>query len=494
MSTFPTTGLTPIVAFNFDGSQSQDGVGDLPYKVLFIGGLLAAGSLDEGRIDLVTSAAMAEEYYGVGSQLARMCAAYFAANPKATLYCGGLADAGAGVAATGLITLAGTATAAGTINLWIAGKKVTVAVAVGDAHTDLDADVAAAINADTDLPVTATDNEDGTIGLTARHKGEAGNDIDVRVSYGDGEAVPAGLTVTIAAMGDTGSAMTAGATNPDVTTITDLIGEDWYQVIAMPYVDATNLTAIEAVLDAQWGADVMHDGHVFVGKVAASVAVLASWGNGRNSKHVTSIGCNGIPNTPEDVAAVVAAVVATEGSADPARPFQTLSLTGILAPTRGSDLTRTERELLLLDGIATIVPDGARAMRIERLVTMYQTNGAGAADPTYRDLNTKLTLMHLRYETVTHLQTRYPRAKLASSDAGVGPEGGPVVTPGRIKNEMLGLCRTWISKGWVEDYDSFKDGIVVQRKMADPNVVEVLATPDLMNQLRSIAGTFQFKQ
>ncbi len=44
----------------------------------------------------------------------------------------GIADSGAGKAATGAVTVSGTATSSGTLSVWVAGEQVTVDVETGD--------------------------------------------------------------------------------------------------------------------------------------------------------------------------------------------------------------------------------------------------------------------------------------------------------------------------------------------------------------------------
>jgi phage tail sheath gpL-like len=62
-----------------------------------------------------------------------MAKAIFAANKFTETWIGVFDDNGAGVAATGTITVTGPATAAGTISLYLGGTLISVPVASGDA-------------------------------------------------------------------------------------------------------------------------------------------------------------------------------------------------------------------------------------------------------------------------------------------------------------------------------------------------------------------------
>jgi phage tail sheath gpL-like len=75
--------------------------------------------------------------------LHRMALAYFANNRFTETWIGVLADNGAGVAATGTITITGPATASGTISLYLGGVLVSTAVANGDVQNTIATNLAA---------------------------------------------------------------------------------------------------------------------------------------------------------------------------------------------------------------------------------------------------------------------------------------------------------------------------------------------------------------
>src|SRR5690606_14283898 len=110
-----------------------------------------------------------------------------------------LDDPEGGSAAEGTLVVTGPATAAGTVALYIAGRRLSIAVASGDTGNSVADAIAAEINDDDTLPVTAA-AVTGTVTVTARHAGVIGNDIDLRVSYYSGEALPAGIGIAITAM------------------------------------------------------------------------------------------------------------------------------------------------------------------------------------------------------------------------------------------------------------------------------------------------------
>src|SRR4051812_1237754 len=144
----------------------------------------------------IASQAQADNAFGQGSQLARMFIAYFANNWAGEVW--GLPVVEGSTAAAGSITFTAAATAAGSVDFYIAGTNVPVAVAASDAVGVLATNTAAAINANKDLPVTATANL-GVVTVTCKGKGVYGNDIKMSDSYYGavgGEQLPAGVAIT----------------------------------------------------------------------------------------------------------------------------------------------------------------------------------------------------------------------------------------------------------------------------------------------------------
>ncbi|HEX7124683.1 MAG TPA: phage tail sheath subtilisin-like domain-containing protein, partial [Thermodesulfobacteriota bacterium] len=429
----------------------------------------------------------AEQQFGRGSMLAAMCRALKANNATTETWAFPLEDNPAGTAATGSITVGGVASAAGTLTLYVAGIRVQVAVAAGQTLAQIATALAAALTAKTELPVTAAvDGVDQTkVNVTARHKGEAGNSLDLRINYLQGEALPAGLTVTIVQP-------TGGTGNPDVTAVFTAIGDAQYHTIILPYTDAANLTVVETELAERFGPLKQIEGHAYAA-AAGTHAALGTLGDSRNSPHVSIMGASGSPTPPYEWAAAFGAVIAFHGQIDPARPFQTLPLVGILPPAESARFTREERDLLLHDGISTFTVDAGGQVRIERAITTYKTNAFGLPDPSYLDVNTLLTLAFLRFSVRTRIAQKFPRHKLAGDDAIIGP-GQAIVTPSVLRLELIALFQLWQEAGLVEDLEQFKRDLVVEIDATDPNRVNALIPPNCVNQFRVFTGLLQFRR
>ena len=472
----------PFVFVEFDPTRAFQGPSILKYQVLVFGQKLAAGTKPALQVDLVSNADEASQFYGAGSQLARMLAKYFQNNKSTKTLVVAQDDDGSAVKAAGDITFSGTATKAGTIFAYIGGQRLTLAVAVGDTFSAIATALDAVINAEGSAPVTSAPTA-GKVDMTAKNGGEAGNEIDLRLNYNVGEELPEGIDAVV-------TGMTGGTVNADVQDVIDILGDEWYNIWIGPYTDATNLTAIETELALRFGPTKQIDGVYFAGKIGI-LSALVSFGTGRNSPHVSVMHTHGVPTTPEEFAGSYAAQVALEGQADPARPFQTLVLSGILPPVPVDRFTTEENDQLLNSGIATFQVDSGNNVRIQRAITMYQLNGVGAPDIAYLDVNTMLTLMFLRFDFRTAILTKYPRAKLAD-DGVLLPSNQQIMTPDVGRAEAIAIFRNWQALGLVENIDQFKTDLVVERDVSDPNRMNWLLPPDLINQFRVGGVTLQF--
>lgn len=481
-NTIPIDVRTPGQYLEIDNSKALRGLPNMNRRMLFIGNKLAAGTGTANTLYRINSADEAAQLFGRGSVLHEMLTLARAANKESDIWAIGQDDLGGGVQATQTVTVGGTATGAGTIALYINGSKVSVGVAIGDTSAQVATAINAAVNAYLSGPVTS-----GVVAsvatLTARHKGVFGNDIDVRVNLYPDERLPAGITVAIA----TG---VTGTGNPDVASALAAISQEAFYTIVTPYNDATNIGKLETELNARWGGMDMRTGHVFYG-FDGTQGAITTVGSARNSPHSTFIGVKNPPQAVYLWAAVLAAVCEFHGAIDPARPFQTLALPGILPPAQADRFTRLERELNLRDGCSTFTVDQGGNVLIERVVTTYQVNAYGLEDVSYLDLETKWTADYMRFVFRAAVAFNFPRHKLADDGTNFAP-GQAVATPNTIRSVLLAVARQLELVGILEGFEQFKADLVVVRSISDRNRVNCILPPDVVNQFRVFAASVQF--
>jgi len=334
--------------------------------------------------------------------------------------------------------------------------------------------IKALIDADADRHVDAGTVVVGLVPLTYRHAGEVGNDIDIRFNHFFGEESPAGFAQTTVAM-------TGGTGNPAITTAITAMAEKQFHSISMPYTDSANLLLMQTELVDRWGPIRANDGHLYVAR-NESFSSHTTFLDTRNNEQETIMNIAG-PSPQFEWAANMAAVVSQNGQIDPARPFQTLELESVIAPLDSEEFSFTERNQILIAGGSTFKKDAGGIARIERLRTSRIENEFAALDESLADLNPKLTLSFLRFDFRTNFLLKFPRHKLAD-DGTRFAAGQAIITPSVGKAEAVAKFREWEELGLVEGGDQFKRDLIVERNASDPNRLDFLLPPDLVNQLR----------
>jgi phage tail sheath gpL-like len=450
----------------------------------------------------VPSQADARQLFGYGSMLDGMVEFFTKNNFAQELWVVPIAEATAGVAASGTIVVTAPATAAGTLPIYIAGRRVQVFVAAADPIDTVATNIADAINADPSMPVHAV-AATGTVTLTAKFKGVEGNDIDVRIAYGGSlaaEQVPIGLVLTV----PLDNKLSAGTGDVDLTKAIANLGDEPYEYVATGYTDSTSLALLEAEYgfgdNGRWGWMRQLYGHVFAAKrgiaaVGDSVgyAELLQYGPTNNSGVVSvmAIEANS-PTPPWCFAAAYTAKAARALVNDPARPLQTLSLDGTLPPPKHQRFTMRQLNDLSWVGLATQAINADSVPAIKRESTTYQKNLYGQGDDAYELVPTLATLSALFRSQRYAITSKYPRHKLADDGTRFGA-GQAIVTPKIIKAELIAQYRFDEFLGRVENATAFKRNLIVERDPNDPNRVNVLYPPDLINQLRVFAVLAQFR-
>lgn len=461
-------------------------------RTLIIGQKLNTGTATAGAPVFCSSVSQAATLGGVNSMLHLMVKEYRKNDSFGEVWVLPLADDGSAVAAAGSFKFTAAASAAGTLSLYIAGTKIALAVTTAMTTANLATALAAAINATVDLPVTAAVNgsDNAKVDITARNGGAAGNDIDIRVNYLGaigGEVTPTGLTYTLVAM-------TNGATNPSLTTPLANCGDQPFDFIVLPYNDSTSLNSIGSFLNdtaGRWSWSRKIYGHAFAA-YNGTVGNATTLGTGRNDQHVSIMAAYDTPTPAMYLAAQYAGACAVSLRADPARPVQTLTVQGLMAPPVASRYLLTERNTLLWSGISTFTVGQDGTCYLENVVTTYQKNAFSQPDDSYLEVETMFQLMSILRQLETLVTSKYARAKLA--DDGTRSSDPNVVTPSKIRGDLIAKYNeTEEQQGLVTNTAAFAAGLIVQRNSRNPNRVDVLYAPVLMAQLRVFATLVQFR-
>lgn len=493
-SAIPSNIHVPLFFAEMDNSAAnttQDSGGSL-----LIGFALADATIAMNTPVIMPSADLAGKLAGRGSQLARMVAAYRQVDPLGELWVIAVPEPTGAVAAKGKLTLSGKAVASGSVNLYIGTSRIQANVATDDTAADVATALAERINALPDLPVKAAtvppaEGETETVlQLTAINKGVPGNGIPLTLNYygnASGETVPEGINIVV-------TGMAGGAGDPDIANAVAAMGDAIFDYIGLPFSDQGSLQLMALEMNdasGRWSYSRQLYGHVYTAK-KGDLAALVAFGDSLNNQHITVAGYE--PQTQTALDELVGYRLARDAvfiRNDPAQPTQSGSLIGALPAPVGQRFTLTEQQSLLSHGIATAYVEGG-ALRIQRDITTYKFNAYGVSDNSYFDSETLHTNAYVLRRLKSVITSKYGRHKLANDGTRFGP-GQAIATPAVLRGELCATYRQLELAGLVENFELFKKNLLVERNATDPNRVDVLFPPDLINGLRVFALLNQFR-
>jgi phage tail sheath gpL-like len=339
------------------------------------------------------------------------------------------------------------------------------------------------------------------VNIECNWEGISGNDIPMMLNYygsRGGDVTPVGLGITVDPF------LSGGTGTPDFAAAINNLGNEPYEFVAMPYTDSDSLFIWEQEYGfsdtGRWGWERQLFGHIFsarrghsTGSADDGYADLVQWGETNNSGVVSVMAFEFATQSPMFEAAAAYAAKAQRALVnDPARPLQSLSLNQIkLAPIH-QRFDFPELNSLASNGLAIQMPGSDGQPMIAREQTTYQWNLYGATDDAYELVTTLATLARLIRNQRQAITSKFPRVKLADDGTRFGP-GQAIVTPGIIKGELIAEYVQDMWDGLVENLSAFKANLLVERDPNDPNRLNVLYGPDLINQLRIFAVLAQFR-
>lgn len=463
---------------------TRSGLVAFPARAIIVGQMLATGTATAGRVYPLTRAEQAVAWFGAGSVAADMAAAWLANNSTTPVDIVGLSDPAGGVKASGTFVFSGAPSQAGTQAVMIAGQRLPLTVAASDTATTLATALAALINATSGLPVTAA-AATGTVTLTARHAGLCGNDIDLQINPLWSDATPAGLAVAV-------TAMSGGAGEVSLTSLISTIASDWYTDMVCSFAATANLSALTVETARRFRAMAKLDMRVTVG-LRAQYAAAAAVGATLNSPFLVVMPTSLSPSPPWAWAAATGAIEAFQLANDPARQLRSLVLNGVVAPGPKARFTETERDLLLRDGCSTWTVDADGTVRLERVISTYQTSALGVADTAWLDIMDSAVCSRIRYDWASYFALSYPRHKLASDESPAAIAGGDVVTARMAHASWAARCLLYAQRGWIDEHERTVAESAFARSDSDRNRLEARLRIRRMGNLMVFAASLEFE-
>ena len=483
----PPNFIPPLFYVEFN-NQLAGVQGNTQQPSLLIGQMLSSAPAAVGQIVYVPSAAAAMNMFGQNSQIARLCSTYLNSDPVGPLYALPLYAASGAVAATGTLTVTSPATAAGTLYIAIGRFTVQVGVNFGDSAATIGANIAAAINAPVLIPVRASAAA-GVVTLTAFNPGLQGNNINLALNpLGNvaGQVLPGGVAIVV-------SAMSGGATDPDLGGVAAIIGDQMFDFIGHPYGETTQMGETTMMMNdtsGRWAWNRQDYGGVFTA-TPGTISSLLTFGGTLNDQHTVDVGVVGFLADPVDFVADWMGVCAVSLRNLPSQPLQSLKLNTVTAAPRASWLTLAQENTLYAAGISLprSAPDGS--VTIGQCVTTYETNQFGQPDASYRYPTTLYTLMAITRQIKSALVTKFGRSILVPNGTRVGPTV-PAVSPNIILAEIIAQYNLMETAGLVVNAAAMAAATTVVINATNPNRLDIVWRPELANGLSFMAMINQF--
>ncbi|MBS9777195.1 MAG: phage tail sheath subtilisin-like domain-containing protein [Gammaproteobacteria bacterium] len=457
--TIPSSIRVPGVYTEFNTKLAVRNLPVNPQKLIILAQTLTPITDINRGARQIFSDAEAEELYGAGSQAHLLVRQAIRNNEYMHLSVLGIADAQAGIAATGSVKIAGTATKQGVLTIIIAGVKYQSRVNKGDTPSTAASAAVAAINASPDAPIIAV-NKSSTITLTAKNKGTAGNEITLSAAI---TAQDSSVSVKQMASGDV---------NPDISDALAEIAGEHYHIISMPYSDIDNANRLAEHIE-HVSNSIEQRGCIGVlghrGSMATGTTLTEQLNNGR----LVVAWLKGALQTNGFLAVSVAAQLAFEE--DPARPLNGLVLKGIDAPAINDRPTFAEFNSAMYNGLAPLEVVNNK-VAIMRAITTYTKNSTGTDDPSLLDVTTIRTLDYARMAINQRINLRFPREKLSDK------------TPRRVRSEILDVLLKMEELEIVEQVQQNAKKLIVERDLQDVNRLNTAIPCDVVNGLHVVAN------
>lgn len=408
-------GITPDslangVSATIENKVFEPSVSVVPRKALLVGSIdpAATGYALNTPTRYSSAEALGAEA-GFGFDLHRQALAFKKQNPSAAFTA--IAQAVTGDQATGSIDISGTATEAGSLDVYVAGDYIgSVPVAVDDTGEE----VAAAVVAQWALAINKTLRATSAVNwvtltqvdVTEKSAGLCGNFTSLAVNLGAGQKTPAGLTVTITAMSG-GSGVGSVQLALDALGTGDQQNEDFYTEGVHGYCqDSSTLDALSAyngVGDQEIGN---YDGIVarpfqwFNGDVAtgsSGLSTLIALGGNRKSDRTNVI--FPVPGSYSHPTEIAAQVVADRVAVAGVRPEQSQHkrvLVGVRPGEKADQWTSqySNRKDAVAAGISTSIVSGGSVL-ISDLVTFYHPDSVPATSNIYRSVRNNAIIQNI---------------------------------------------------------------------------------------------------
>ncbi len=362
-----------------------------------------------------------------------------------------------------------TATATGSIYLWVNGNSYQVPF---DPETDTNQSVAGKLQAvitasDTSLIVIAEDNK---VKIETKAKGAIGGFLDVRKSYEKRLEQRSSDEVTIAIK------TTQGTGNPNLSKLEEV--NEGFEFVINPYTDSQSISSVSTYLCKQWsGGDNSRAFGVFYGGFEQAKAFATN----TNNALISYIGANGAltPSYLESSSyGAIAFNLLNSLSKNIANSLSGEAMPSMLASEKADEYTDKQKAELIENGMGYFNVGRNNKVSIGRAVTTYTTSDDGAYDTSLQSVNKVSQMAQISKLFRTKIAEKY--AGYAFRSDGVTGTGGKIATLSGIRNYVISLAQDLSNRNVIQHLDKFIENVQVFKNKN--GCIEIQVEPEVIEQ------------
>jgi phage tail sheath gpL-like len=470
--TLQSTSLAAAVAAKVQNKQFQPAANNVPRKILIIGTYdpLKTTLVEDEPLQVFSPEDVGDKC-GFGFMLHRLAVATNLGAQGLETWIVPQAEISGSAQADGTITVTASSVLAGTLAIYIAGIYVPVVVTESMTDAEIATAIAAAINADTDLPVTASATDE-VVTVTSKSTGPWGNFISMRVNINAGDAYPSGVSVEFVDMSggsgtpDIETALDALGTgdNANENRFTDLVhGYGWVTAVLddiSTYVGAGN-TAV-GLWDSLVARPLRSLSGDTVNGSAGLSALVAFTGDRKTDRANGIVSVPGSATHPAEIAAQTMGHMARINNDRAAQHYVDVQLFGVDPGTASNRWTSDydNRDIAVKAGISpTIVRSGV--VYLQNIVTFYRPASVPVTSNGYRSMRNISILQNILYNVIVNFsQEKWQGISIVQNSAKVSSavDRQKVRDVDAVINELMLLAKAFMGKGWIYD-----DGFTISK-------------------------------
>jgi phage tail sheath gpL-like len=459
----PQSAISRVTGVNVEFRNFNAGGGAyLPQRLAVFGVGNADAEYSAEKHEAIGNADAIAKRYGYGSPLHLAARQLFptgggGANFPVTFY--PLIPADTAVAAEGAIAVDGNAAAAGSGTVRIGGIEAEFPIAKNDGADQILPAIKTAIATKLEMPVIAGDIVDSELAVTAKWKGETGNDIKIKI-----KTSVSGLTFGI-------TEMSSGALDPDVEGALAAIGQIWETFIlsCFSWNKESRLNQYQLFSEGRWSELEKKPCLVAHGSVDDYAVRTAATDLRKNDYGNFLIQSTGSDELPFVIAArgLVSDIMANANSNPPLG--YSGKLTGLAAGEDEAQENYQTRNNAVAKGASTNIKTGSVA-ELNDVITFYHPEGENI--PSKRYVVDLVKLMNVVFNVRLIMEANEKKGAPLVSDK--TPTSNPrTIQPKMVKTELMNLANSLARASIIQEPEFTKENMVVKIDSANPKRLNV---------------------